>query len=359
MDDLREAIAAQKRKCIEVPTRKLSLTEAGVLQAGKREGPIALSGLLALFRTLNLPGEFAQTVCPDDLLITIVNRLAQCRNDLVLVRLVDGVVTGVMPATRQPIGHDTLIDWLGNTRPIREATLAGEQLRIIGIDISSRDLLPNDPFDFGWELVSGEGGWNGTILQRLTIRQICSNGMIGLGYVPIFKRTFNSHRPATQSLVDLQLAIDKLDEPRDFGPAVRWALEQRLGREFNVVTGYLSQQLEGRSTLAALGEISADSSWYDLLNSVTALAKLHLLAIRRRYEAAGGMLLNWFLGQGRSRPPWRRVSCTGCENWSIGRDAEEAAEDRAEQDDEQAVLGVWDSSAGEQRMIPPDVQASV
>ncbi len=339
MADLRDAVAAQDRKLMEVPSRKLSLSKAGLLQAGRFEGRLAESGLWGLLCTLGIPDGFAQNVCPPDLLVTIVNRLAYGQDGLLLVRLVDGVVTGVMPAKRQPIDHDVLIDWLGNAWPIGEATLAGEQLRIVAVGASSQDLLPNDAFGFGWDLISGEGGWHTTELGRLTIRQVCSNGMVGFDKRPVFKRVYNSHEPAMKSLADLRFAIDNLGEPSELGPAVRWAVDNRLGGEYGAVINYLAQRLEGDTTRAALREMSVDSSWYELMNSVTSLAKFHRLEMRRRHETEGGMLLKWFSRAGRTRPPWRRVSCDACRDWNAGSDAGERNTSRSTED---AQLSLFD-----------------
>jgi hypothetical protein len=318
MADLREALATQDRKSIEVPLSKLSFSKAGRLQAGQCEGRLAVAGLLGLLRTLAIPEGFARHVCPQDLLVTIVNRLAHGQDGLARVRLVDGVVMGVMPAKRQSIGHDMLIDWLGVTRPIEEATLAGEQLRILTVGTSARDLLPNDAFGFGWDLISGEDGWHATELWRLTIRQVCTNGAVGFDKTPAFRRAYNSNRPAMKSLADLRFAIDNLGEPPELEPAVRWAAEKHVGKEYEMVIAYLAQRLEGDTTRVALGEINADSSWYELVNRVTSLAKLHRIEMRRRYEVEGGMLLNWFARRGRTRPPWRRVLCEGCADWNAG-----------------------------------------
>lgn len=315
LSDFRDALAAQDRRLAEVPSRKLSLSKTGLLQVDGFEGRLADSGLLGLLSTLGIPHEFARQVCPQDLLVTIVNRLGHGQGRPVLVRLVDGVVTGVMPATRQPLGHDMLLDWIGDARPIREATLAGAQLRILAIDGPTQTLLPNDDFDLGWELVCGEDGWHATELGRLVIRQVCSNGMVGFDEIPVFRRTYNSNQPAMKSLADLQSILDRRAELPQLGTAISWAADKALGREYKAVVSYLAQQLEGNTTRVALAEIGTDSSWYDLLNTVTSLAKFHRLEIRRRYELQGGMLLKWFSQRGQTRPPWRRVVCKGCEAW--------------------------------------------
>ena len=33
---------------------------------------------------------------------------------------------------------------------------------------------------------------------------------------------------------------------------------------------------------------------------------------RRRYEVFGGILLDWFMRQGRGRAPWQRMPCEHC-----------------------------------------------
>lgn len=98
--------------------------------------------------------------------------------------------------------------------------------------------------------------------------------------------------------------------------SVKWAARQRIGNEREAVIKYLAQRLNGNTTRLALEEsITADTSWYDLLNNITSSARLHQLGMRRRYEFQGGTLLNWFSTQGRRRAPWHRMSCETCEHW--------------------------------------------
>jgi hypothetical protein len=63
-------------------------------------------------------------------------------------------------------------------------------------------------------------------------------------------------------------------------------------------------------------KITAASSWYELLNAVTSLARTHQLDMRRRYEFEGGRLVKWFSCQGRVRPPWQKKTCQECVAWN-------------------------------------------
>jgi hypothetical protein len=72
--------------------------------------------------------------------------------------------------------------------------------------------------------------------------------------------------------------------------------------------------------------------------SITSSARLHSLDMRRGYEVEGGMLLNWFLRQGRGRPPWRRMSCEECEAWNAG---EAGGQDTSAETDSPSSLSMW------------------
>lgn len=312
IEDLRDAIASQKRRFYEVLSCEMSVSQDGRLRAGRFEGPMTKSALFGVLDTFDVPVNFVIDVCPIDLVVMVVGRLAREQKIQVVVQAVDGVATGVMPANRQPINHDVLIDWLGVKRTIKEAILAGQFLRVTLVDTTPKELLPNDTFDIGWELTNGEDGWHSTEVWRLVVRQVCSNGMLGFDKIALFKRPCASHEPALKSLADLQPVFEASTELPTLGPAIKWAATKQLGNERKVVVDYLSQRLEGEATKLSLNTITPDSSWYELLNSVTSLAKVHTIEVRRRYEMEGGVLLGWFAQEGRTRAPWRKLACKEC-----------------------------------------------
>ena len=315
MEDLRDVIASEKRRFYEVLSCEISISQDGRLRAGRFEGPMTRSALFGIFNTLGIPENFVIDVCPIDLVVTIVDRLVHEQKIQVVVQVVDGVATAVMPADRQSINQDVLIDRLGVKRPIQEAILAGQFLRITLVDTSPNELLPNDNFYIGWELTNGEDGWHSTELWRFVLRQICSNGMVGFDKIAVFRRTHSSREPVLKSLEGLVHFIESTIRPLELEPAIKWAAGRQLGNEHKIVVDYLSQRLEGDATRLSLNAITPDSSWYELLNIVTSIARVHTLEVRRQYEVEGGVILNWFLRQGRGRPPWQRVPCKVCEYW--------------------------------------------
>jgi hypothetical protein len=313
LEELRDTIASRDRSVHEVPISKISLSESGILHAGGFEGHLTEPALYGLLNTEGVPPEFAVKRCPVDLLVMIVGRIARELNISVLVQTVDGVATSIMPADRQPIRHDMLIDRLGVERPIKEATLGTDCLRITAVNEEARELLPNDKFAFGWELTTGENGWRSTEVWRWVVREICVNGAVGFNRTAIIKRPYNSREPVLVFLQKLVSVVDNAMQSPQLEPAIKWAADRRLNNEHRIVVNYLAQRLEGDTTKLALSETTADTTWYELLNKITSLARIHRLEMRRRYEVEGGMLLSWFLQQGRGQPPWRRMSCDECE----------------------------------------------
>ena len=79
--------------------------------------------------------------------------------------------------------------------------------------------------------------------------------------------------------------------PPELKPAIQWAIEHQLGDEYESILSYLVRALDAGATRQALSDITPSTSWYQLLNSVTALAKFHNLEMRRRHEAEGGISL--------------------------------------------------------------------
>ncbi|MFC1604024.1 hypothetical protein ACFL5F_03260 [Planctomycetota bacterium] len=313
---LRDVIANQDRRDYELPIQRVSLREDGTLQAGKFKGPLIRSALCGLLKNLRIPLDFALYRCPQDLLLEIVRRMAKVQDTVLRINTIDGVVTGIMPADRQPIRHDILVDCLGVERPVKEATLGIDCLRITAITTKSRELLPDDTFACGWELMNRESGWQSTEMWRWVVREKCSNGIVGLERNPIFRRPYNSREPTLKALKKLVDSIQEAMSLPELEPAIRWAADKRIGKEYEFVVNYLVRKLEGDATKQALDKVTAETSWYELMNIVTYLAKLHRIDMRRRYEAEGGILLNWFSIQGRGRPPWRQVYCEECKVWS-------------------------------------------
>lgn len=313
LKDLRDAIANQDRKVYEVPIRAVSLSEEGIVRAGRFEGRLTKPALFGLLNSEGIPLDFGIHRCPMDFLPTMVERLAREINTRVFIQTINGVAAGIMPADRQPIRHDVLLDRLALNRPIREAVLSADCLRITAADSESQEWLPHDRFGSGWELMTSETGWQPIQVWRWVVREICTNGLVGFDKAAVFKRWHNSREPVLVSMERLMHAIEHA-APANAQTGIRWSAEKLIGNEHEFVVSYLSRRL-GDAIKQELGQVNRDSSWFDLMNVLTSSARLHQLGVRRRYEIEGGMLLKWFSQRGRTRPPWRQLACEGCEAW--------------------------------------------
>ena len=303
-----------KQRCRDwdIPSQQLALDENGVLRAGRFEGPLSQEGLRSLLRVLTIPESFGMEVCPPDLLACNVTRLAKDKGGAVRVRCVDGIVTGVMPANRLPITHDLLVRSLDPHQPIHEATLSGASLRITATYGTSEEVLPGDNFVSGWDLVNGEDGWLPTEARAFILRVLCTNGMVQVDRTSLFFRNPSSPEPIFEALDALKNTLAAERQPSALTTAVRWATKRQLGGDRDPALKYLARRLGGEAILPALNDLTVESSFYDLLNRVTSLARTHRLETRRRYEAEGGALLGWFSGQGRRRAPWHISICQHC-----------------------------------------------
>ena len=308
-EELRTAIAAQHRQDYVAPSSEITLDEDGIVHAGRFAGPLARPALEGLCKTLAIPVEFACGVCPADLLAALVRRLATAQDISLRVQTTDGTATGILPADRQVIRHDMLLDCLGADEPIQYAALSVDVLRISTIQ---RQAERGDAFGFGWDVLNNEDGWQGISAHRFLVRMICVNGMVGFDKTASFRRTWNRHQPIGKSLLQLVDIVRCETDIPELETAVKWASDTPVGSEQEPVLQYLARRLEGDVTMRALGEISQDTVWYNLLNHLTNQAKNHHLEMRRRYELEGGLLLRWFFNQGRGRPYWRKPGCATC-----------------------------------------------
>jgi len=318
MKMLRDFIAGQDRQDYLVPIDRISLSEEGVLQAGRFEGRITESALRGLLKIEGVPADFVLKDCPGDLLALIVRRMARERKVEVRIQAVNGTATAITPANRQILQNAMLIDCLGLEKPIKEAVLSTDYLRITGVQGIPREVLPGDPFEYGWEVTNKEDGWHSTEVLRLAVRQICSNGMVGFESRAVYQRRYNSKDSLFNSLQELKHIIDTIAVPDEIEPAVKWAADNKLGTLYTAVMNYLSQKLQGNATSSELLGINSETTWFELMNRITALARMYSLEVRRQYELEGGLLLRWFSRQGRGRAPWQKRYCHTCDHWSNG-----------------------------------------
>lgn len=314
--ELKDHLAGRKKRSYTIPKSKLSLTEDRVLHSDRFEGQLAESGFKGLLNIYGIPQSFAEDVCPPGLLSTIVQRLSNGNDEPARIQIIDNAVTAVIPPDRLPIGHEVLVDWLDDIGPIKEAVISRSRLRITSLTKERKEVLPGDAFGFGWELVNDEDGWRPTEAQRYVLRLVCTNGQIGFDKTASFRRSPQAKEAIAESLEKLGNILTNMPEVEGLEKAVKWAARQRIGNEREAVVKYLSHRLAGDTTRLSLEEsVTADTSWYDLLNHITSSARLHQLGMRRRYEFEGGTLLNWFNSQGHRRAPWRRMSCESCDYW--------------------------------------------
>jgi len=310
--ELKDFITTRKKRAYEIPLSELSLGEDGVLSSDRFKGQLADSGFKGLLNMHRFPEQFAREVCPCDWVCATVQRLSEGNHKPARIKIVDDIVTTVMPSDRKPIDNELLVDWLGN-RSIQEATISGGRLRVTSLTQEAKELLPGDAFGFGWELVNDEDGWHPTEAQQYLMRLVCENGQIGFDRTDSFHRSPRSRESVAESLEILGVFFENIGEVEKLAEGVKWAAEQEIRSQRDDVVEYLSQRLEGTATRLALESITSNASWYELLNHITSSARLHQLDMRRRYEQEGGRLLNWYRSQGRGRAPWRKVSCEQCE----------------------------------------------
>lgn len=314
--ELKDHLAGRKKRSYTVPRSELSLTEDGVLLSNRFEGQLAESGLKGLLNIYGIPQKFVEETCPPDLLTIIVASLSNGNDEPARIQVVDNTVTTVTPSNRLPIGHEVLVDWLGDVGPIEEAVINRSRLRVTSLTREHKEILPRDAFGFGWELVNDEDGWRPTEAQRYVVRLVCTNGQIGFDKTASFRRSPQSKEAIAESLDKLGNILTNMPEVEGLENGVKWAAQQRIGNDREAIVKYLAQRLAGDTTRLALEEsITPETPWYDLLNNITSSARSYQLGMRRRYEFAGGVMLNWFRSQGRSRAPWKRMSCENCEYW--------------------------------------------
>lgn len=311
LTELKDFLASRRSRVFQVPLSELSLDEKGMLCPDRFKGLLADSGFKGLLNMHRIPEQFAREVCPRDWVCATVQRLSKGNHKPARVKIVDDIVTAVMPSDRKPIDNELLLDWLGN-RSIQEATISGGRLRITSLTQEPKELLPGDAFGSGWELVNDEDGWHPTEAQQYLMRLVCENGQIGFDRTASFHRSPRSRESVAESLEKLSVFFENMGEVKKLAEGVKWAAEQEIGDQRDDVVEYLARRLDGASTRLALDPVKAYSSWYMLLNSITSSARLHQLDMRRRYELEGGRLLNWYRGQGRGRAPWRPASCEQC-----------------------------------------------
>ena len=309
-DEMMDYIESQSREDYEVIGRKIEVSEDGVLRAGSFEGPLARTAWAGLLEELSVPANFARKVCPPDLAAAVVNRLLRDYRKRLRVRTVNGVARGIMPLDRLPIKHLLLGDWLPHELGRYEATLGADALRIT---FTQKDIevLPDDVYGQGWEIINDENGLRGTEARRYVRRLVCSNGMIGMHRSSAFRRRTSSLKPVLEALSELR---DALQENDGRGPqrAARWASRNRVEDSREDAVEYLSGRLEGTVTRTLLQDVRSESTWYDLLNTITAQGRSRDLMTRRQYELLGGQLMRWFHSEGRGTPPWGDPRCADC-----------------------------------------------
>ena len=313
LDPLRDHLEGQDRRDFEVQGDDIVLTKDGVFQAKPFEGPLTRSALSGLLGSLQIPEDFALEVCRPELLTHMIKRLWKSTKPRVRIHTVDGIVTAVFPADRMPLRHAMLLRWLDIEGPIQDATLGPDYLRITALNKDTRELLPGDEFGFGWELRTSENGWLGTEARQYVMRLVCTNGMVGFDRTRSFRRPPTSRAPIYQSLEKLAGMLGQEMEPAGLDRAAKWAADHCVGDDVEPVIAYLTRMLEGEITAVALATVTGETSWYDLMNTVTALGRTRSLRRRRDHEVAGGMLLSWFLREGRGRAPWRKGTCQSCD----------------------------------------------
>lgn len=320
---LREFLSSRDRQDFDVRGRDVELTKEGILRSPDFEGPLSGTAWQGLLEVLSVPQDFASQVCPPDLAVEVVNRLLSRSSTELRLRTVHDTARGVMPRDRLPIEHKLLAEWFPEGASRFQATLGSDALRIT-FTREDVEVLPGDVYGRGWELISDENGLHGTEVHRYVRRLVCANGLVGFRRTATFRRRTGSDTPVLQELAELRKVLAE-DTNWALREAARWASDHQIQGQCDEAVGYLSRQLEGNTTRMLLGDINPDSTWYDLLNTVTEHARTRPLSTRRRYEWAGGQLLRWFQTQGRAPGPWEDARCAGCQYFQEA-DAVAAAE---------------------------------
>jgi hypothetical protein len=161
-------------------------------------------------------------------------------------------------------------------------------------------------------LINYENGLGPLEARQYLLRLICLNGTVRLTKRASFARAPGGSMPIGRALQKLTAIVHDKPLLPELEKGARWATEQRIGGQFKAAQGFLASRLEGETTRLGLGGVNEDTTWYDFFNRLTSFAQSRPGEMRRRYEVIGGILLDWFVRQGRGRAPWRHFPCEEC-----------------------------------------------
>ncbi len=311
LDEVREHLSKRNRFDLELPLKNVSIDDLGAFRAGKAEGRLTEPAMRGLARQLRIPEGFVRDM-PADLFTYTVGRLVRDRDDMVRIHTEDDLVTGIMPGNYLPVRHELVAQWLKGRRSGVHATLSPTYMRVTLPNQESAPVLPGDMYQSGSEIVNHENGLGALEVRQYVLRLVCLNGLVTPQTTASYSRQPHGDDPVSRALEEMARVVNEPQNPTELEKPVRWAADRAVGGDLAKVVRFLAARLEGETTRSALNEINEDSTWYALLNSVTAFARSRPAETRRRYEVIGGLLLGWFMREGRGHAPWRRRPCEHC-----------------------------------------------
>jgi hypothetical protein len=311
LNSLSDFLSSQKRLESEAPLRNISLREDGLFSCGSTEGFLTEPAMKGLLCSTHIPETYGRCI-PPDLLTYTVGRLVRDLQDTVRVHAQDNLITAIMPAKYLPVRHRLISESLDKQGVAGRAVLGPNYLRITTLHDEVKTVLPGDEYRPGWELINYENGLGPLEVRQYLLRLICLNGAVAFEEHASFARAPGGSMPIGQALQKLTALVHDKPALPEIEKGARWAVEQRIGDQFKQVGRFLSSRLEGETTRLGLPGTDEDTSWYDLFNRLTSFAQSRPGETRRQYEVIAGILLDWFMRQGRGHAPWRRSPCEHC-----------------------------------------------
>ncbi len=305
IEEANEVVKTVRTQDIYAEPNNIRFLPSGCLEANNHRLPLADIGFLTLCHYLNIPVQYGLRI-PIDLLTTNVNRLLKESNKEILIRaqLWPGMklmaITCVTNGKYRAFPYRNLLSSLSSVQKdleynVERIIISPSLFRAEFTIGKELDVLPNDFYKFGSEIIASENAMFPSVsIRSYVFRLVCTNGLI----LPDVYDHFSFKPMQNVQTNDLTCLL---------GSAIKstWSSSKNIKEVLNSVAQkklseghsfWLYQHIRNKVPADTLKnfqpEVLSNKTYYDVLNEVTAQSHNTVNIMQQRYfQLLGGELL--------------------------------------------------------------------
>jgi len=314
MEDFFDYYNKRKVQNYSTPSQQLKLVDENNLSINGQKFPLTVTGMNSLLKETGIPESYAYNICDSKLLKFSVNNILSRSNKLLTMKLINGKFDLISKNINNMIDDKLIVEALSDTIDnIHLVEKSDGFLRVTFLKDFEVEIARGDIIQGGYEILNYENKANGLSFSIFLNRSICQNGQVSSEPIENFSFSSKDNVGLSEIINRLREKISKYQNVLEYISAFKFILNKKVENHLPILEDYL-KKFSGKDYYQDnFSDFSEETTWFEVINDITASAKINKMERKRDFEImAGSLLETFFHGDKYSKHLFRKKLCGTC-----------------------------------------------